>query len=246
MARVGTRNIMRGLKMENCPFNVCDGSGWHFVREKNACVSCRCLQLRIRQKRTEKLFARSGIPARYKNKTFDNFEPGSLRMQYEIVKRYGEKFFELKGSEKNGLCLVGPVGTGKTHLVYALLNYLIKEKNVQVVAGNMPELLDSLRPGRGESAERQRAEQRMELLKTAELVFLDDLKAERDSDWAAERIYIMINYRYNELLPTVISTNVEPEQMGADGRLAWQRIGSRLFEMCHLVLVDEEDYRKKL
>ncbi|MGQ9826036.1 MAG: ATP-binding protein, partial [Desulfotomaculales bacterium] len=86
--------------------------------------------------------------------------------------------------------------------------------------------------------------ERLELLKTLELVVLDELGAEKSSEWVTERLYVIINARYNEMLPTIITSNLEMEELEA--LPGWERIVSRLFEMCHLVKVDGKDYRREV
>lgn len=207
---------------------------------------CRCAELRRQKALVERLFRQARIPKRFAGKRFDNFEVKRQERAWQVAKRYAEQYKTLKGKPQNGLCFVGPPGTGKSHLAYAILNELLPQQ-VVAVSGTVPDLLDSLRPkGGGGNAE---AEERLELLKTAELVVLDDLGAERDSPWATERIYLIINARYAEQLPTIITSNLLLEELetGADGevKLAWERIVSRIWEMCYVVIMDGDDYRRK-
>ncbi|QGP91687.1 DNA replication protein DnaC [Neomoorella glycerini] len=206
---------------------------------------CRCAELRRQKALVERLFRQARIPKRFAGKRFDNFEVKRQERAWQVAKRYAEQYKTLKDKPQNGLCFVGPPGTGKSHLAYAILNELLPQQ-VVAVSGTVPDLLDSLRPKGGGNAE---AEDRLELLKTAELVVLDDLGAERDSPWATERIYLIINARYAEQLPTIITSNLPLEELetGADGEvnLAWERIVSRIWEMCYVVIMDGDDYRRK-
>lgn len=231
-----------------CPFNKCDGSRLYLVKEDGSDMArqCKCVELKKQKALVERLFRQARIPKRFAAKRFDNFEVERQERAWQVAKRYAEQFSTLKDKPQNGLCFVGPPGTGKSHLAYAILNELLLQQ-VVAVSGTVPDLLDSLRPkSGGGNAE---AEERLELLKTAELVVLDDLGAEKDSAWSTERIYLIINARYAEQLPTIITSNLPLEELetGANGEvnLAWERIVSRIWEMCYAVIMDGDDYRRK-
>ncbi len=228
---------------KGCPYERCDGSGWVYV-DSNTVRECQCKKDWRKRTRIEKLFSVSGIPKRYRDRTLKGFNGERQPAAYKSALRYVERYRELAGENKNGLCLVGPTGTGKSHLAFGIVNELIKQ-SVAAVVGVVPDLLDSLRPKEGGNAA---AEERLEILKTADLVLLDDLGAERGSDWAVERLYLILNARYVEQLPTIITTNVPLENMELDEygntMLAWERIVSRIKEMCYVLAVDGEDYRR--
>lgn len=195
----------------------------------------------------QRLFENARIPRRFAGKRIDNFEPRNsyLEAALQLARRYVEKYEELKGTGRNGLYLVGPAGTGKSHLAYAIISHLIEHNQVAAVAGAVPELLDLMRPKQGKN---QDAEERLDLIKTADLVLLDDLGAERETKWVIERLFLIINARYNAQLPTIITSNVPLEMLETDEKgktiLGWERIVSRIVEMCHVVVMDGDDYRK--
>jgi len=227
--------------MEPCPFQICDGSGWILMNaDGRVSVSeCRCRVIKRQKEKVEKMFRNNGIPPRFRYKTFENFNYKEYKTEYLTAKQYAEKFSEISKKPKNGLCFIGPTGTGKSHLAYAILNFLL-ERGINVVAKNVPELLDMLRPGKRES---ELIEERMELIKTSDLLLLDDLGAERNSPWASERLYIIINHRYCEMLPVILTLNIPLEEL--ENSLEWERITSRIYEMCYILIMDGDDYRKK-
>lgn len=234
---------------DKCPFNQCDGSGRSLI-DKDGTVylkECECLELRRKQARVQRLFETAGIPRRFTDKRLENFEPRSnyLEAALQLARRYIDKYEELKGAGRNGLYLVGPAGTGKSHLAYAIISRLIESSQVAAVAGAVPELLDMMRPNQDKN---QEAEERMELIKTADLVLLDDLGVEKETPWVMERLFLIINARYNAQLPTIITSNIPLEALetdqGGKTNLAWERIVSRIVEMCHVVVMDGDDYRK--
>lgn len=233
---------------DKCPFNDCDGGGYILtsLNGTDHLKECKCLEVRRKQARVKKIFSNARIPRRFMGKRFDNFEPKNnhLELALQIARRYVEKFETLKEDGRNGLYLVGPTGTGKSHLAYAIMSRLIEEYQVAAVAGVVPELLDIMRPSRGKS---QDAEERMDIIKSADLVLLDDLGAEKESDWVTERLFLLVNARYVAQLPTLITSNVPLEILQTDEKgktdLAWERITSRIKEMCHIVVMDGEDFR---
>ena len=104
----------------------------------------------------------------------------------------------------------------------------------------MPELLETIRSGFNRQDDEAKAS--INQLKEAALLVLDDLGAEKVTDWAREQIFIIINRRYESMLPTVITTNYTTAELV--NRLG-QRTVSRLVEMTTAYTVDTRDYRLK-
>lgn len=211
-----------------------------FVRDEDGerMRQCRCAIARKEQARLERLFKTARIPRRFRERRLEDFDSTYQKGAWKIACRYAEQFEVLCQENKNGLCFVGPPGTGKSHLAYGILNTLLA-RGVPGICGSVPEIMDLLRPQAGPG---QEAQERLELLKTMDVVILDDLGAERNTEWVTERLYLIINARYGEMPPTIITSNLELEEL--EKLPGWERITSRLFEMCHLVRVDGPDYRK--
>ncbi|WP_379395926.1 ATP-binding protein [Paenibacillus lentus] len=199
---------------------------------------CQCEKDRLEKLNVQKLFAELHVPKRYQGKTIQNFDQSLLKGRgYDMAVRYVERFDEIRHENTNGLAFIGPPGTGKTHLAYAILNALVPRVR-SAICGSVPDLMEMLRP----KSDRELGEQRLHALKTSELVVLDDLGAEQESSWVTERLFMILNARYNEQLPTIITSNVE---LGVLERIpGWGRVGSRITEMCHAVLCDGADHRK--
>lgn len=188
-------------------------------------------------RRAEKLMRSSRLPAGFREKTFESFivTPGT-RDAYELALKVS-----IDAGAK-GLLLAGSPGVGKTHLAAALVN-------ARLVAGRqalfcmVPEMLDDIRRViRDDDATCEL----MDLVKQADLLVLDDLGAERATEWAREVMLIIISARLAADRQTVVTTNyatagglVERFGGGHEG----MRVVSRLFGMCAPVRMDGPDWR---
>jgi DNA replication protein DnaC len=141
------------------------------------------------------------------------------------------------------LVLTGPTGTGKTHLVVSALALLaegdrlispyVLPRGLFVV---VPELLDAVR-GTIRYAE---ADDPMARLMDVPLLVLDDLGAEKPTEWVFDRLYVLVNHRYNAKLVTVVTTNYSVRELDERG---YGRIISRLMEDANVVVLDGPDER---
>jgi DNA replication protein DnaC len=165
------------------------------------------------------------IPRRYEyTKTAD--------MPKDISERF-EKCLETR----HGIYIHGPVGCGKTHVAYALLK-LAHEKKFSSMFWNVTELLRELRLDIGRKENKTHIGQK--LLDFRGILFLDDIGAEKLTDWVLEEIYILTNRRYEEMIPTIFTSNLSLTEL-AD-RIS-ERTVSRIVEMCHVVKLDGKDKR---
>ena len=198
-------------------------------------------ELMRRDARVTALRERSGLSKRMKGYTLGNFRPtvsnaaGRARVK---VDGYLEDWEENREAGK-GLYFCGGVGTGKTHLAVAVMNELIRRKRIPSLFVTVPELLDNLRetynkPGRN-------LDEWMDAVQNAEFLVLDDLGSERTTEWVRERIFVIVNHRYREALPTVFTSNIGPkdlaEQLG-------ERTASRIIAMCDWIALEGDDYRE--
>lgn len=144
-------------------------------------------------------------PARFYQATLDDFadQPDAHAQLAEWVAR----------PDGRNLVLLGPTGTGKTHAALGAVREA-HGRGLYVAFLPVVELLDLLRPGGPEDA--------LERLMHVDRLVLDDLGAEKASDWTAERLYALINRRWLEERPTVVTTNLGLEELAST-------VGARMF-----------------
>ena len=136
------------------------------------------------------------------------------------------------------LTLIGPYGVGKTHLAAAIAHEALGRGEV-VLFAVVPDLLDHLRTTFGPQSTIAYDEQ-FDFLRTVPLLILDDLGTESATPWAREKLYQLINHRYNYRLPTVVTSNLKPDAIEP-------RIYSRLCDpACGiLITITAADYRRR-
>lgn len=170
----------------------------------------------------------SKIPARYENSSYADV-PAKLK-----------KLFEAMKDSRKGLYLHGDVGTGKTHIAYALLKEW-EAKGGRADFWNTSELLQDFKDEYDRDAfSKKHTFDR--LMDSKRLLFLDDIGSEKVTDYVLERFYLLVNHRYNEMIPTVFTSNLSIGQLAEK---IGDRIASRIVELCDVVPLTGEDRRLK-
>ena len=142
-----------------------------------------------------------------------------------LCKRYATGFDEML-QKNQGLLFTGAVGTGKTFAAACIANYLI-ENGVPVVMTSFVKIL-----GLSQGFKRDEEELYVQQMNSAKLLIIDDLGAERSTDFALERVYNIIDSRYRSSLPMILTTDLTLAEMKEATDIRYSRIYDRIFEVC--------------
>ncbi len=199
---------------------------------------CRCKQAEVKAQRREQLRALSNLE-HLSRMTFETFVPegyglppdkaANLRFVYDLARRYAQ-------NPEGWLILFGGYGCGKTHLAAAIANQIV-ERGEGVLFVVVPDLLDHLRATYGPNSP-VTYDQRFDEVRNAPLLILDDLGTQSGTQWAQEKLFQILNYRYNARLPTVITSNHSLEEIDL-------RIRSRMVDpdLATIVTILAPDFR---
>jgi hypothetical protein fgonA2_02174 len=173
--------------------------------------------------------------------TFDNYK-GEKDKSYTIAKNYVKEYEQMK-KENIGLLFCGTVGSGKTYLACCIANALIEEYMIRVKIRNFAQIINDLQKS-GFDLDKN---EYIESLTNVSVLILDDLGIERDTSYAKEQVYNIVNSRYLKQKPIIFTTNLPYEKIqNSDDGVEYERIYSRIIEMCIPIKVMGEDFRKRL
>ena len=243
---------------EICP--ECGGAGMVLAVDavgRRVARVCPCQQAAVSEHR----ITAARVPKRYQHCSLDSYETGfrgadaSMRQAHMTARRFVEAYpVETDGK---GLLITGSIGVGKTHLAVGLLLALVEEKGAQALFYDYRELLKHIQ----HSYNPQVNSTELDVLKPvfeAEVLVLDELGAQKPTDWVWDTVALILNTRYNDKRTTIITTNypdlppagssLSTTQRAAREETLGDRIGermrSRLAEMCVRIEMTGADFRQ--
>jgi DNA replication protein DnaC len=226
-----------------CPLGACDGSGW--LVEDDVARPCDCRQRRLAQARARGV--NQTLPPRYRSVSFDAPPVSDMardprtRKAVEAIAAFVENL-DANLEAGRGLWLMGDVGTGKTTLAMLVSRHAVSS-GATVAIYSLPRLLARIRRTYDADPREDSYLGFFERLTSVDLLHVDDLGAEKRSDWVLEQLYAIVDERYQSRRAVVVTTNLGPddleEQLGP-------RIVSRLTEMCESIPLFGDDLRYRV
>lgn len=153
---------------------------------------------------------------------------------FRIAKKYVDDFQKMKQGNV-GIIFYGTVGTGKSFTAACIANSLL-EKRVPVIMTSFVKILQDIRNVEDEA-------QYIAALNNCSLLIIDDLGAERDTDYALEKVYNVIDSRVRVNKPIILTTNLSFNEMMETQDIRYKRIYDRIFECCHPVEISGTSFR---
>lgn len=223
-----------------CP--VCGGLGYisenvpighpHFGKV----LPCACKLAEIQEQQIRRLRRLGNLEA-LERMTFETFAPEGIGLdparRANLRKAY-EACWSFAARPQGWLVLLGGYGCGKTHLAAAIANACIAQGTPALFVV-VPDLLDYLRAAYSPTSEAS-YDERLEQVQNAPVLILDDLGTQSATEWAQEKLYQILNYRYNARLPTVITTNQSLDDI--DPRLHSRMVDPTLAQLVTILAPD--------
>lgn len=203
----------------------------------------------LRKQYIERKIGESGIRKRFLSRTFENFNRTSRNQEaYTQAFEYAQHF-DRYAKEGAGIYFEGTCGTGKTHLAAAIALSLLG-KGVPVICKTSIDLLGDMKQAFDENSRSNTAEI-LRAYKQADLLVIDDLGKEQPTEWSIQTLYNILNDRYEDMRPTIITTNYSQRDLigryslGGDSSTATAII-SRLRECSKVITMAWEDQREQV
>ena len=207
-------------------------------------------QARDKAERIEHMQQRAGMGSRERRKTFSDLEQTPDNFAAIMAAReYSHDYINRETRRKPSLFISGDLGTGKTHLAAAMANEII-ENGRPVKYATFTQMTQEIRAAFYSESKETEAEA-VRKYKTAPLLFLDDLGKEKATEWSLAKLFELIDSRYSNGLPTVITSNYTLDQLadkltppGSDKTTA-EAIIDRLWEDCQQVQINGQSWRRR-
>lgn len=224
-----------------CPLGVCDGSGW-ILGPEDVARPCDCREQRRRSSRSRGIA--SVIPPRYRGVSLDRPPVSDMARDLESrravtdVSAYIDEMEERLAAGR-GLWLFGDTGTGKTTLAM-LVSKAALQAGHSVAIYSLPKLLARIRRTYDSEPGGDSYLSLFERLTSVDLLHIDDLGAEKRTDWVLEQLYALVNERYEAQKSILVTTNLPHEELEEQ---IGTRTVSRLSQVCDEVPLFGSDRR---
>lgn len=223
---------------------------WFDGKPKKVPVMCKCraeeerlkkeqMQKEEEMRSIQRAKVSSMMDDTFRTACFANYQIRNGNERHlKVAKKYCIEFSKMY--ERNqGLLFWGTVGTGKSYTAACIANYLL-EANTSVVMTSFVRILQEM-----QGFDRKREETFTNKLNSVKLLIIDDLGAERSTDYALEKVYGIIDNRYRAKKPLILTTNLTLRQMQEATDIRYARIYDRIFEMCYPMEFSGVSWRKR-
>lgn len=204
------------------------------MREQTVPIMCPCRkaerereeaeanreQFRFRMDKLQEQF--SITEQAYRGISFDGDDRRNAKLS-DICRKFVEQWVDMK-ADNMGMLLYGSVGTGKSFYACCIVNALLQNR-VPAAVTNFPRLLNLLQSARDRQA-------LVDHLQSYQCLVIDDLGVERDSSYAAEQVFNVIDARARSGLPLIVTTNLTMDELKAPPTMQYARIYDRVLELC--------------
>ena len=255
LAKTIEKNLQNGLDYDT-PIKTCEKCGdpiqkdiviLNVLRRVPIVCSCRKKELekkaiedenKEKQIRLNSIFKNSLMDEKFKRCTFETWDHsrGSEKV-FKICSKYAENFKSAK-EDNLGLMLYGEPGNGKTHAVSCIANYLML-RGIPTICVSINKMLERIKETYS-SYGKEGEETVLKSLSNADLLIIDDLGTEQKNEWSSAKIYNIMDSRYRNGLPTIITTNINLKDLKD---MYQKRTYDRLMEMCTPVMNDGKSIR---
>ena len=220
--------VLQGKKVIRTPPVPCD------CRQKVIDEAVKRKESIERAEKLKLLRSMSLMDKKFENLYFSSLQQTKFNERpLKIARRYVERF-DLMYQKCQGMLFYGPPGTGKSYLAAAIANELM-EMQKSIIMTSFVKILDK-------TAE---SESLVDSLNQADLLIIDDLGAERETSYALERVYNVIDSRYRANKPMLLTTNLGVDELKNSDNIQYRRVYDRILEICYPVEFTGPSWRRK-
>ena len=229
------------MKVESsfsCP--LCKNTGWIEDTKRNLYLECKC----VKEKRAIELLIKTGLSNEQLKTSFTTFEAWnkSIKSMKEVATSYYLAFDKIKDTDNNSLALLGESGSGKTHLISALINNFVTNKNIDIAYISYIDTLIELKQNVLNSEVYQG---KVNKYKKSQILVIDDLFKGGYTDSDIRIMLEIINYRYSSKLPMMISSELFINDLIKIDKALGGRIAERTKGHIYEIKGTENNYRLK-